>query len=64
MIKLNGFKNIFLDFGKHLFITEVDVKNERSMNAHKAVGFKELSRHSSDGREWSLIILKNKKATF
>lgn len=44
-------------------ITEVDTKNERSMNAHKAVGFKELSRHSSDGRDWSLIMLKNKKAT-
>ena len=41
-------------------ITEVDVKNERSMNAHKAVGFEEFSRHSSDGRIWSLIILKNK----
>ena len=39
-------------------ITEVDVKNIRSMNAHKAIGFRELKRHASDGRVWSLIILK------
>lgn len=47
-------------FTKDVFgsiITEVDVKNSRSMNAHKAIGFKELSRYSSDGRVWSLIIL-------
>ena len=42
----------------HAIITEVDVKNTRSMNAHSAVGFKELSRHDSDGKEWSLIILE------
>ncbi|MEO0572411.1 MAG: GNAT family N-acetyltransferase [Bacteroidota bacterium] len=40
-------------------ITEVDVKNFRSMNAHKAIGFKELAKHTSDGRVWSLIILEN-----
>ncbi|MEM1259541.1 MAG: GNAT family N-acetyltransferase, partial [Bacteroidota bacterium] len=38
-------------------ITEVDVKNSRSMSAHKAVGFKELSRHASDGKVWSMIVL-------
>lgn len=39
-------------------ITEVDAKNLRSMNAHRAVGFKELARYPSDGREWSLVLLK------
>ena len=39
-------------------ITEVDTKNNRSLNAHKAIGFKELHRYTADGREWSLIILK------
>ena len=40
-------------------ITEVDIKNIRSMNAHKAIGFKELSQHASEGKVWSLIVLKN-----
>ena len=39
-------------------ITEVDVKNNRSLNAHKAVGFKELHRYTADEREWCLIIRK------
>ncbi|WP_343488159.1 GNAT family N-acetyltransferase [Allomuricauda sp. d1] len=38
-------------------ITEVDVKNSRSMQAHKAMGFVELKRYEADGKEWSLIIL-------
>ncbi len=47
-------------FTKDIFgsvITEVDIKNSRSMNAHKAIGFKELSQYSSDGRVWSLLTL-------
>ncbi len=44
------------EFGS--IITEVDVRNIRSMNAHKAIGFKELSRHASEGKVWSLIILE------
>ncbi|NKI31490.1 GNAT family N-acetyltransferase [Croceivirga thetidis] len=39
-------------------ITEVDVKNTRSMHAHKAIGFNELARYSSDDREWSLVLLE------
>lgn len=39
-------------------ITEVDLKNQRSIRAHQAVGFQELSRYLSDGKEWSLIVLK------
>ncbi|MGX1928381.1 N-acetyltransferase family protein [Flagellimonas sp. 2504JD4-2] len=39
-------------------ITEVDAKNQRSVNAHKAVGFSELKKYSSDGKDWLLITLK------
>lgn len=39
-------------------ITEVDAKNDRSMNAHKAIGFQELKRYKADATEWSLIYLK------
>jgi len=38
-------------------ITEVDVKNTRSLNAHYAVGFKDLKTYSSGGQDWKLIIL-------
>lgn len=39
-------------------ITEVDAKNTRSLQAHYAVGFKELKTYFSDGRDWILISLK------
>lgn len=39
-------------------ITEVDVKNTRSMQAHKAIGFNELARYFADGKQWSLIALE------
>lgn len=43
--------------GFDTIITEVDAKNQRSMHAHEAIGFIELKRYSSGGKEWSLIIL-------
>ncbi len=39
-------------------ITEVDAKNTRSLQAHFAVGFKELKTYFSDERDWVLISLK------
>lgn len=39
-------------------ITEVDVKNVRSINAHKAVGFKVLKEHQSNNQIWELIMLR------
>ncbi|ALM08682.1 GCN5 family acetyltransferase [Sediminicola sp. YIK13] len=39
-------------------ITEVDAKNTRSLQAHYAVGFKELKTYYSDDRDWVLIRLK------
>ena len=38
-------------------ITEVDTNNQRSMNAHKAIGFEELISYESQNRTWSLIYL-------
>lgn len=39
-------------------ITEVDAKNERSLQAHYGVGFEDLGRYTAGGQEWVLIILK------
>ncbi len=39
-------------------ITEVDAMNTRSLQAHYAIGFKELKTYHFGGREWHLIILK------
>lgn len=39
-------------------ITEVDAENLRSLNAHYAIGFKDLRRYRSGGQEWHLIVLK------
>ena len=39
-------------------ITEVDAKNDRSLNAHYAVGFEELGRYTAGGQEWVLISLQ------
>lgn len=46
---------------KHDFdaiITEVDTKNERSLNAHKAVGFEFLKNYTSNNQLWEVIVLK------
>jgi len=39
-------------------ITEVAVKNTRSIQAHRAIGFKEIHRHWNGDKEWSLIVFK------
>ncbi len=39
-------------------ITEVDVLNTRSLAAHYAIGFKKLTTHTSNGRNWETIYLK------
>lgn len=39
-------------------ITEVDAKNARSLQAHYAIGFRDLKTYNSDGQEWKLIGLK------
>ncbi len=39
-------------------ITEVDIENTRSLNAHKAVGFKHLKNYRSSNRFWEIISLE------
>ncbi|HUH47037.1 MAG TPA: GNAT family N-acetyltransferase, partial [Arenibacter sp.] len=39
-------------------ITEVDAANQRSLQAHYAMGFTELKTYVSGGQEWKLIVLK------
>jgi ribosomal protein S18 acetylase RimI-like enzyme len=39
-------------------ITEVDATNLRSLEAHYAVGFKELKTYYAGGQDWKLIVLK------
>ncbi|MBL4643650.1 MAG: GNAT family N-acetyltransferase [Flavobacteriaceae bacterium] len=39
-------------------ITEVDVKNLPSVNAHKAIGFEVLKEHQSNNQTWQLIVLR------
>ena len=39
-------------------ITEVNIKNQRSSKAHKAVGFEVLDEHTDNGEDWELIIMK------
>ncbi|AKA34787.1 GNAT family N-acetyltransferase [Flagellimonas lutaonensis] len=60
-------RGVFRDLYKHMkqflippfkqIITEVDVKNVRSLNAHFAIGFKEIHRYRSSTNEWVLISL-------
>jgi hypothetical protein len=38
-------------------ITEIATKNQRSINAHKRIGFTEIHRYSApDNKEWSIVI--------
>jgi len=58
------FRRLYLHMKKYIapifdiIITEVDAQNQRSLQAHYAVGFQDLKTHGSMGREWKLIALK------
>ena len=41
-----------------VIITEVDLKNLRSLHAHYAVGFEPLASYRSGGQDWELIVLR------
>ena len=47
----------YLPSGFDTIITEVDTKNRRSMDAHRAIGFIELNRYASSSKNWSLQVL-------
>lgn len=39
-------------------LTEINVENERSVQAHSAVGFQQIKIHQTeDGRTWSIVLL-------
>lgn len=38
-------------------ITEIDEKNTRSVNAHKAIGFKTLKTYTSNNQDWEIVYL-------
>lgn len=42
----------------HSIITEVDEENTRSMNTHKAIGFKTLKTYKSNNHNWEIIYLE------
>lgn len=44
----------------NLILTEVDALNTRSLNAHYAVGFKDIKRYSSGGQDWVVVALNTK----
>lgn len=41
-----------------LIITEIDVKNARSIRAHKSVGFKKIKEYTTGSKNWRLVSLK------
>ena len=47
-----------IDTNFDAIVTEVDAKNIRSSNAHKAIGFEILKKYLSENKEWELIILR------
>ncbi len=38
-------------------ITEIDATNTRSLNAHKAIGFKELITYQSNNQDWVIVFM-------
>ena len=53
---LYNFMRLQLNTSFDVIITEVDANNTRSINAHKAVGFKLLKNYKSNNQSWDLII--------
>lgn len=39
-------------------ITEIDASNTRSLQAHYAIGFKELKTYQAGEQEWKIVVLK------
>lgn len=54
----NYMKNEVCTTNFDLIITEIDILNERSINAHKAIGFKKLLDYKSEGKNWRIVSLE------
>ena len=55
---LYGFMRSELESDYDMIITEVDDENRRSLDAHYAVGFKEMIVYPSHGRKWHMVGLE------
>ena len=55
---LYSFLNSELKKNFDAVVTEVNAKNRRSSEAHKAIGFELLDAHTEGGEDWELIIMK------
>ncbi|MFI8604781.1 GNAT family N-acetyltransferase [Cellulophaga baltica] len=59
--KQGVFRGLYAHMKKQLeqeydtIITEIDALNNRSMQAHKAVGFKEMARYTANEQEWVVV---------
>lgn len=53
---LYNFMSLELSSIYDALITEVDIKNTRSSQAHKAIGFEVLKNYSSNNQDWELLI--------
>lgn len=42
----------------HTIVTEINVKNRRSLNAHASVGFTKLKDYNADFKTWRIVILE------
>ncbi|WAC00845.1 GNAT family N-acetyltransferase [Lacinutrix neustonica] len=62
--RMGVFRGLYLYMAKelsnefHAIITEVDSKNTRSSEAHRSIGFKVLSKYTSNDQLWEVIILE------
>lgn len=54
----SAYRNYFKD--KYEFaITEIAIRNQRSVNAHKRVGFESIHEYAApDGEKWSIVVWK------
>ncbi len=54
----SAYRNYFKD--KYEFaITEIAIRNQRSVNAHKRVGFESIHQYNApDGEAWSIVVWK------
>lgn len=39
-------------------ITEIDIKNTRSLRAHKSIGFEKIKDYKYGSKDWRLVVLK------
>jgi ribosomal protein S18 acetylase RimI-like enzyme len=56
--ELYRFMKTHFSYQYNAIITEIDLKNTPSIKAHQKIGFTELTRYTSNNKEWSIVMLK------